>query len=223
MTCSDFSRLWNDYLDDPSSEREESLSSLESHTIACESCRRLRSGYQLIAAHRWTPPQVSHELTVRILDEWKRPAARVLPLRAWLVPLAAAASIAVAVVLTQPRTLVPDPGGLPPRGERIASPAPRALALALADATSATIDLVREASEPAARVGQQMFLPSGAPESARPSVSGLIPGSSSLGAVGARVDVNVRSLSTSAKRAFGFLGSSVRGPETHVRTKASGA
>lgn len=223
MTCSDFSRFWNSYLDDPTSEDDESLVSLRSHAIECESCRRLWLGYERIATHRWTPPQVPRELESRILEEWKRPADRVLSMRAWLIPISAAASIAVGIILTRPGTPVHDPAMRISRTDRLASPAPRALSLALANATSATMDLVREASEPAARVGQQMISQSIPAESARPSISGLIPNTSSLGVVGARVDVNIRSLSTSAKRAFGFLGGSARGSETHVKTKAAGA
>jgi hypothetical protein len=84
---------------------------------------------------------------------------------------------------------------------------PGPLTDALADATSATWDLAREASAPAARLGRDVLgaaaLPGSptAPETPDPSASAAVV----LRQVGDRVNEGVRPLSGSARHAFSFL------------------
>ncbi|MCA1686628.1 MAG: hypothetical protein LC745_11780 [Planctomycetia bacterium] len=102
------------------------------------------------------------------------------------------------------RALTPAPA--PPSGfaDRVD---PKGLSDALADAGSATWDLAREASGPAARVGRQVIeaaeLPGTSPAVALPGV--VRPASDVWREVGDRVNAGVRPLEGSARHAFGFL------------------
>jgi len=126
---------------------------------------------------------------------WLGHAARNGPGRA-VPPGPAAAS---RIVLAPPRNPAPAPAPIPTRS----------LEEALAEATEATIELAREASAPAARIGREAFDlegPGGFPaetsadaDPARVSPPGL------LGAVGERVNAGIRPISGSARHAFSFL------------------
>jgi len=100
---------------------------------------------------------------------------------------------------------------MPPAGH---APEPTAqnesltLAGALADAASSTLELARETSAPAGRVGRAVFASASASlpdaETPAPDVS-VVPNSRVLRSVGGRVGAGVRPLSGSARNAFGFL------------------
>ena len=86
----------------------------------------------------------------------------------------------------------PDPSATRPLGD------------SLAEATSATWELAREASAPAARIGRVAWIEAPAPS---PAI-GVAPPSPSPGVlreVGSRVGAGVRPLSGTARNAFGFL------------------
>ncbi len=223
MTCSEFRQLWNERLDDPTSGVGNRLARIEAHAAVCASCRILHSGYDQIAEHGWAPPQPPHGLGDRTLEIWKAEQRTSLALPARWRSLAPVASWAAVLLVTFFLSLRIVPGVKARRPELAPLPPPRPLSLALAEATSATFDLVREASEPAARVGQHLLGPYGVGEPARAYVPQILPSPASFDGVGARVDVNVRSLSTSARRAFGFLGGPVAASPPAVKPRDAGA
>ena len=215
MNCRDFDRTWNDRLDARGEPPEAEGLALEAHAAACPACRALAVRYRTLrqALVAWgPPPAVPAGFADRFLERLDvaeaRPASRAPALRAWSIPIAMAASLLLAVFLANRRS---DRGGRaepgPAPAPSVASAAPRPLTDALAEATSASWDLARHASAPAARIGRQVFdsasvrLPSATfsrPVRVRP-VSGV------LQSVEERVNAGVRPLSGSARRAFGFL------------------
>ena len=96
-------------------------------------------------------------------------------------------------------------------------PMSRPLGTALADATEATIDLAREASAPAARIGREILdldnlmdsvtIKGPAPIAEDSTASDLIQN------VGQRVNASVRPISGSARHAFSFLLGPLPGPD----------
>lgn len=220
------------------------------HAERCPDCRRVAARYQLLrrAIGAWhSPPVVPADLADRILAaDAEAPASS-----AWAVgeckperwgPLIVtyssilAASILMAVVFrwfagheranrpTLPSPSVAIADRLHSVGSSSSAPiaGSRALNRALAEATSATLDLARFASEPAARISQQV-LDAASNSAARMAEAGIAgrergggmptPAFDSLapdaGAmfqeVGDRLAAGVAPLSKSARRAFGFL------------------
>jgi hypothetical protein len=229
-------------------------SALLDHAAGCPACRELGARYQVLrralqAGFQPQAPPVG--LTDRILAEIDRPSPS-----AWAVygevrrerfPRALVAIAAILVAMALPvvylnqslrraqlnRTttvLHPTPG---PRGhnespdsETVAVDA-RNLNTALAEATAATWDLARSASEPAARISRQVLSaategerePSLSAADARPdpgaagvsvpSLAALAPDTAAAEAilqqVGDRLATGVRPLSDTARHAFSFL------------------
>lgn len=215
MTCDDYRALWNRRLDDPASFEDSSLARIAAHDDACPPCRQLGASFRIML-RPLTPPAVPEGLADRILASWdrdtpdvvpsRRPAARVVAIA---IGLAAAALLGV--------WLVPRP--VPARREgrpTIVVVVPRAVrpwASSLADATSATLDLAREASAPAARVGQEVFIASGRAEVSWPvAIEPPKPPSGMLESVSKSVNSGVKPLSDSARRAFSFLAPASRPP-----------
>ncbi len=214
MNCRDFDRTWNDRLDTRGEPLEAEGVALEAHAAACPACQALAVRYRTLrqALLAWgPPPAVSAGFADRFLERRDvaeaRPASRAPSTRAWSISIAVAASLLLAAVLAN---RIDPGGGAKPgaaRAPSVASPAPRPLTDALAEATSASWDLARHASAPAARIGRHVFnsatvrLPSATfskPVLVRP-VSGV------LQSVEERVSAGVRPLSGTARRAFGFL------------------
>jgi len=168
-----------------------------------------------------------------------------------LATVAAAVVAAVTVGLLMPKLTVdqprlnhPTPGAaMSPRGGHPASASPasadaRALNEAVAGATAATWDLARSASEPAARISRQVLDAATEPELNRsgpglgadsiavPSLTSFAPDSATAAAtlqqVGDRLATGVRPLSTTARRAFGFLlGPTLAKPEVRTNPPAA--
>ena len=217
MNCREFEKLWDDLLDarwEPLAHHERTL---EAHASGCPRCRALSSRYQLLgqAVSSLRPPTPSAEsierlyaLTVpakppRIAIKFSNGRHR---LRG---SLAAAAAFALAWL----------GGGWWPTHEPALRPAPntgsasvsrRALGLVLANATEATLDLAREASAPASRIGREVL------DLGQSSDSSPVPDPESsqepeatpsdlLKAVGERVGAGVKPISGSARHAFSFL------------------
>jgi hypothetical protein len=118
----------------------------------------------------------------------------------WAAGLAAAA-VALAM-------LVPGMTRRDRNHDVVVTPAPRQrnLSAALAQATSATLDLAREASAPAARLGQDVYIAGlpreiGWPVAIEPSAAS----SEMIQSVSRTVKSGVGPLSGSARRAFSFL------------------
>jgi hypothetical protein len=93
---------------------------------------------------------------------------------------------------------------VPPLAAPTPVPAPpRPLSAALADAAFATLDLARETSAPAARVGRQVIATSLPGE--LPAAKNVLPASESFQSFGEEVNRGVKPFSGTAQRAFGFL------------------
>jgi len=168
-----------------------------------------------------------------------------------LATVAAAVVAAVTVGLLMPKLTVdqprlnhPTPGAaMSPRGGHPASASPasadaRALNEAVAGATAATWDLARSASEPAARISRQVLDAATGPELnpslpvpggdsvSVPSLGSLAPDSATavamLQQVGDGLATRVGPLSTTARRAFGFLlGPTLAKPEVRTNPPAA--
>jgi hypothetical protein len=215
MNCRDTERLWNELLDARDEPRPDLEAALEAHAAACPACADLSSRYgtlrQAIAA--WTPPAASPEFAARVVratGQDGQPSDGVLPFRRPItVPRKAWLSAAAAIVAAGVGLWAVPLG----RNDKLAdapTPPPVALSLsdALADATSATLELARDASAPAGRVGRAVLasatLPSAAPPA--PEVEVAVGASSEMiQSVGGRVGAGVGPLSGSAQHAFGFL------------------
>ncbi len=247
-------------------ERERAL--LE-HAAGCPACGQVSARYQALrrAIQGWGPPPAPPTgLTDRILAEIQAPTPSAWPIygdvkrkhlgrlaRATIAALAAsAATIAIGLpVLNRAMDRTPKNG--PPAvlhitdidtGHDSATIADaRALNMALAEATAATWDLARSASEPAARISRQVLdaatgpdgspaqpawvtgSGSGAATVSVPSLDSLAPDAAAAGAmlqqVGDRLTNGVRPLSDTARHAFGFLlGTAPAKPDVPVNPPA---
>lgn len=207
MTCRDFDDLWNARLDGSSGAPPGALAAMDAHASSCPSCRALAVGYQAILQASWAPPAVPGGLGDRILAAWgeDRPASpRLLAIRPRFAWISVAAACGLGLLLAQPWRTRPKPSGSPALSSAAPGP-PRPLTFALAEATSATLDLAREASGPTARVGRRVLVTARRPEPPWPSPLDPVAAGGVLQTVGERVGAGVRPLSGSARRAFGFL------------------
>jgi hypothetical protein len=222
MNCREFERGWNELLDIRSTGSTELERALEAHASACEPCRAVSARYQVLrqALSAWkSPPRPSarsierlHDLTVPSASPG--PSRRPSSARNWLGLASAAAVFALAWLGTTgwlSRTLPgrPAPDSVP----SVAIASSRPLALALAEATEATIDLAREASAPVARIGREVLdldNLAGSVTIERADVATIRAAPSSipsdlLQSVGQRVNEGVKPISGSARHAFSFL------------------
>lgn len=172
MQCVDFERIWQDRLDArdvASATVAPQQHELDAHVAECPACRQLAHRYQVLQHALRTlgpPPSPSPEVLSRILrtHEYDRQAIRRKSnIRRILSPLALAASVLlmVAVVWRTPPE-APGPGrdagtvvGTDGRGVAVGEPP--LLTDALATAGSATWELARATSAPAARLGREFF------------------------------------------------------------------
>jgi hypothetical protein len=247
--------------------------SLLEHAASCPTCNQVAIRYQALrrAIRQWGPPPVpSAELADRILTEVRRPTpspwAVYGPVRRetrwpFVAGFVTIATVAAAVAIALP-ILGRIPSEPPEKGDpavaHVTGVGPglddgrksvivvadrRTLNNALAEATAATWDLARSASEPAARISRQMLDVATGPEQNRvdlgsdtnaelaatsvsvPSLDLLTPDTAAAGAllqkVGDRLATGVRPLSDTARHAFGFLlGPTLSKPEVHINPPA---
>jgi hypothetical protein len=238
-------------------ERERSL--LE-HAAGCPSCGQVSARYLALrrAMQAWAPPPApSAGLGDRILAEMQTPTPSAWSIhgavrrkslgRLTMATIAAtAAALAIALpLLNRAMDRTPRNGPLTVRhitdvdpghdAETIAEA--RALNMALSDATAATWDLARSASEPAARISRQVLDAATGPDPSQaravwvtgsgsvPSLDSLAPDTTAAGAmlqqVGDRLATGVRPLSDTARHAFGFLlGTALAKPDVPVNPPA---
>jgi hypothetical protein len=222
--CRDFDRRWNRLLDrrDPPPAgpdlHADGDADLAAHAAHCPRCRARAAGYDALRLAlderaRAAPEPAAPALTARILDAWRAEAAaaEAAAIASRTRPILRAAALAAALALAIGL-------GLLSRGPRRPDPAPavtaaarptavRPLAESLADATAATLDLARETSAPAARLGRLVLAsaaPAGEPDPAAEALAlpiSMAPSAEVLESVGD----GLRPLSGSARRAFGFL------------------
>lgn len=222
MNCGDFERAWNDRLDAGATAAAGADPVMEAHAAACPACRSLGARYQAISTLALAPTtEVPTGFADRVLAASAAEVSR--PLRAWLVPLSAAAAVIAAVAVGVHTGTVGRWGSKPPRGPvaRVRPIDTEGLSEALAVATSATWDFAREASAPAARVGRQVIgsagLP-GAPRSIGLPGRSARPSADVWRSVGDRVNAEVRPFEGTARHAFGFLlGPTAAAPPTSPR------
>jgi hypothetical protein len=221
MRCRDFERLLNEQIDARDAPSAEVERALESHGSTCPACRAEAMRYhalrQAIAA--WSsPPLVSADFTERFLNHWEHvrteveaedtATPRILRLWPGMMRLATAAAVLLAVLIGARSGWLAhrrvEPGGEPPQVATAIDP--DELSSALAEATSATWDLARATSAPAARVGLEVL---DVAEFSETSASLTLPDevdpTEVLRDVGERVNEGVRPLSGTARHAFGFL------------------
>jgi anti-sigma factor RsiW len=217
MNCRDTERLWNELLDARGLPRPAIEAAIAAHAASCPACARLGARYRTldlaITAQASSPvaaasPDFLERLRLARIDEPEVPA--VLPLHRLRLPgrpawLATAAAIVI-VGLIGGRT-----GWF--AGREAIRPEPtfprRSITSALVDVTSATLELARETSAPAGRVGR-LVLASAELTTAEPPPPfevPIVPTSAvlQLQSVGDRVEAGVVPLSDSARQAFGFL------------------
>ncbi len=237
------------------------------HAANCRRCGQTVMRYQVLgrALRAWgPPPDAPAGLADRILAAIP---ANTLPRsrprtgtpgvrRFWQVgfPMAAAAAMIAAAITvglfsrlmidrTRPvQQPSPSVAGIPALSRDPDAAVGTKFNIALADATDATWDLARSASEPAARIGRQVFDAATSPERTVPrsgiavgavpdsvtglSLDALAPDSAAAAAtlqqVGDHLASGVRPLSSTARQAFGFLLGPAR-PKPDVRAHAPGA
>ncbi len=185
---------------------------LEAHVSACDRCRRVSTGYQILsqAVASWPAapaPSVASRERLRALEFPPARVRRKSRLVYW-APLAAAAAVFCLVWQGGPAREEVDMLASPAPTPRVARPRP--LGAALAAATEATIDLAREASAPAARIGREVLEyeeAAATPGPERADAAGEVAATASemLHTVGERVNAGVRPISGSARHAFSFL------------------
>jgi hypothetical protein len=249
MTCREFEHRWNELLDgcqgalavsaEPEPTNSEQL--LNAHAARCARCHDRAMKYQSLrnAIRAWDPPLPAPAgLADRVVAELRAPASPALWIRAirWAAAASIAASVLAIVVIDRmvsrgrPNAQQPmqvEHGVRGPVDARSHSAPYRGLNTALADATAATLDLARAASEPAARVGRQLIdaaanretsepgTTSGAAPTAVtmvvsvPSLDLLAPDTAATAEmwqqVGNGLASGVRPLKSTAQHAFGFL------------------
>ena len=215
MNCRDTERLWNERLDARDSTRPDLDSALAAHAAACPACAAIASRYRALlrALDEMTPPATFPEFVGRVLravEEDRAPADRgVVPLRSRM-PIPHGARLAAAAILIVASTIALWAVPMGKKDDRLAevpTPSPdRSLADALAEATSATLDLARDASAPAGRVGRAVLASAAIPSASAPMPEVAVgPTSEVIQSVGGRVGAGVLPLSGSAQHAFGFL------------------
>ena len=220
MKCRDFKRRLNEQLDAREGPVADVERAMEDHALACPGCRLEASRYQTLrrAIAAWGPPPTpSAGFVERVLAGWQHAEAAVEEpappriLRFWpiLVPAAMAASLLLSVLIG----VRPGVPARPAKPLAVAASTARAidhdaLSHALAVATSATWDLARATSAPAARVGLEVFEATGLDETSDAPTMPLEVEAEAvevLQDVGERVNEGVRPLSGTARQAFGFL------------------
>jgi hypothetical protein len=242
------------------------------HAVGCPSCGQVSARYLALrrAIRAWGPPPApSAGLTDRILAEIHTPTAaawpiygvvrRELPRTRVLVSIMAAAMAASVLLVfildrvierrrpNEPMAVLHntpvEPGRHEARDSATLAVDSRALNMALSEATAATWDLARSASEPAARISRQVLDAATGPDRSPaqpasiagsrsvvvavsvPSLDSLAPDTAAAGAmlqqVGDRLTNGVRPLSNTARHAFGFLlGTALAKPEVPVNPPA---
>jgi hypothetical protein len=231
MNCREFESHWNDLLDAHSAGSPQLERAMEAHASACERCRSVSSRYQVLrqAISAWTALPAPSAASIERLYELTVPSTPLLiPARRsrlvrWLPMASAAALFALAWVGWSAWRARPLPEDFAPALNSAPSvatnhaPIGRPLEAALADATEATIDLAREASAPAARIGREILdldnlmdsvtIKGPAPIAEDSSASDLLQN------VGQRVNASVKPITGSARHAFSFLLGPPPGPD----------
>ncbi len=222
MNCQDFERYWNEWLDaehdtafgvaaNRSLNDLPSRTDLDAHAASCPACAAIHVKFDTLRtaiAALPAPPAPSPEFVARLHEVAKESPRTLLAFPSrnrWLITAAAALVVlGVTLAVVRPWTQAEKAPVLVAHNEV----EPRSITAALAEATSATLDLAREASAPAGRVGREVLSSAGLPDASNSDISLDIPAAPSsdlLNSVGHSVGEGVKPLSGSARQAFGFL------------------
>lgn len=211
-TCDDLDRAWNALLDAGPAGAGLAPPLLD-HAAGCPRCRAASARFERLGAAlgQLAPPAPpgpgARARFLRAAEDagYARPKpAPLVPRRTWLV----AASVAAAAAWLGFRHGGPaGPAPHPAPAHRVV---PIQLAVAWSDARSATLDLARGVSAPAARIGLGVLdldLAADRPGEPDADADGPEPAAAPdlLQSIGDRLDRGARPLSGSARRAFGFL------------------
>jgi hypothetical protein len=221
INCGDFERIWNLCLDERGMASPELLSSLESHSAECPSCRSAHGRYAVLAQALRTlgpMPPLPADFSTRVLQELGQQLAT---RRAYLFPprriavFAIAAGILLALGVSTLRPPDRNPTAPPIVSAPTNPPEPHDLSEALAAATDATWKLASETSAPAARIGLDILESTTLPgssvtfsmaDSVELEMKDAVDAPTSLfQSLGERVNAGVGPLSGTARQAFGFL------------------
>jgi hypothetical protein len=211
MNCERLENLWQAWLDDPLGPSPALDPEAETHCAGCESCRQRSAGYAVLSAALTGAPQgpespspdfadraiLAYQVELRVeagRRTWRRWGA-----------LAAAALLVVSsgLGLWFARSGAPDHPA--PVAVIPVRPEPVRLSDALAEATSATIELALESSAPAARLGRDMLDSTRRVRPPSADLANPVEASEALEGAGRRLTSEVPPLSDQARRAFGFL------------------
>ena len=213
MTCRDFERLWNERLDGSATAGLEA--SLAEHAAGCPGCGAIGPGFQSLdqALRHWgPPPSPPPEFADRFLARSDLSATGstlrfVAPrgARRWAI-----AAALLALAWAGSRAIGPGPKPGPERIAAVEVDDPPPFDRALVQATSATWELARLASGPAARIGREVLDATAADLGASTALPS--PASASNAStpevwrqVGDRLGAGVEPFEGSARGAFGFL------------------
>lgn len=210
MNCEGLEALWQAWLDDPDGPSPAFDPESDAHRAECESCRRRSAGYQRLSAAlatprvaEWPSPQFVDRTLTAYHAELRSQAKR----SAWKRwgTLAAAAALVVSSGLGT--WIVRFGGSHRPSSETRApvAPEPVRLSEALAEATSATIELALESSAPAARLGREVLDSTVRVQPPSADLTSPVGAPDALDEAGRRLTSGVSPLSDQAQRAFGFL------------------
>lgn len=216
MDCREFEAAWNERLDATSGAAASwpASDTLESHAASCAACYILAAKYhvlgQALSLRSRTVHATPEGFADRVLAAFdQQRSSHRLSLGGWPVRLALAATLLLAVGLGL-RYRASDQGSQRAHVQDVpatSSAEAGDLSEALAQATSATIDLARETSAPAARVGREVLVSAEEAETAGGlSFSDPVPSvAEAFNGVGERMNAGVKPLGGSARRAFSFL------------------
>ena len=210
MTCRDFENAWMDRLD-ARRRLDESSTPFDDHLASCEPCRRKAEGFRLLERaldNSGAPPVASSMFVEHLVSQVEREfveVAQPLAFRprtvGYLSGLAALAIVGLTLAIHGTWTSSEK------TKESVDQANLRDLPDAFARATSATWELARETSAPAARLGRVVLdsSPFAAAEAALPGRPELPVSGEGIQAVGERVGEGVKPLAGSARKAFDFL------------------
>jgi hypothetical protein len=210
MNCQDFERIWNEQLDAQEGASPEVEQAQEAHAAVCPACQAISRRYMVLrqAIRVWGPPPAAPALLAdRILRQPRAVVRRPARWVALIRPAAGTAAVAAALLL------VVVAGGrrgwfhpVAPASTPERTLDPQTLSTALAEATSATWNLARATSAPAARIGREVLAETKLSGAAPPPLPvDVDPGTDVLQRVSDGVSAGVLPISGTARHAFGFL------------------
>ncbi len=228
MNCDRLEQLWQNWLDAPSGPSPALDAEAEAHRAQCPACRTRSAGFLSLATALGTAvesPSPSAGFADRVLwslQAERKAEARRRTWRRW----GTLAAAAVLVVSSGLGIWIGRSGPEPqPPEVAVHQPAPEPVRLtdALAEATSATMELALESSAPAARLGREVLDSTARVQPPSAEFTNPVEASEALEGAGRRLTSGVSPLSQQAQRAFGFLlgpASNRAEPEASVRDGA---